>query len=196
MSSWGNVWFSDEANFHSRGSVNSHNAVHWGTERPDQVHQVLLHSPKLVVWCAVSTHGLIGPYFFKDQNGATAKLNSARYLEMLRRYFSPELYNFCTAKDLDPFLVYIMQDGARAHITRCSATWPSGITSENTHGLFAVLTWPPVTSFSGAGWRRKATGGCPLLISVVWEQPFEMICVPDRTIPAEMCFRACHSILP
>ena len=41
-----NIWFTDEANFHLVGAVNSHNAVHWGSERPDQVQQIPVVSKK------------------------------------------------------------------------------------------------------------------------------------------------------
>ena len=112
------VLWGDEVIFNLTGAVNSHNATHWGTERPDQVQQIPLHSPKLVVWCAISSHGVIGPYFLKDQNGVTTTVNSDRYLHMLKRFFIPELYNLFTDLDLDPFKLHFMQDGARAHITR------------------------------------------------------------------------------
>ena len=46
------------------------------------------------------------------------RVNSTRYMEMLRRFFIPELYNFCTAQDIDPFLMHFMQDGAIAHVIR------------------------------------------------------------------------------
>ena len=113
----GNIWWTDEAKFCLHGSVNSHNAVHWGSQRPDSVQQrPTQNSPKLNVWCAMSSHGIIGPYFFKDAAGATVTVNGDRYLQMLQNFFIPELFNFCAHHDLDPSLMRFMQDGARVHI--------------------------------------------------------------------------------
>src|SRR6185437_7296931 len=58
------VHFSDESHFGLDGRVNSHNAIFWGSEKPDIVHHVPLHSQRVTVWCAVSFNGIVGPYFF------------------------------------------------------------------------------------------------------------------------------------
>ena len=63
----------------------------------------------------MSANGLIGPYFFKDGNGRAVNVNGVRYLHMLQNYFSQELYNVCTAKNLDPYSQWFMQDGASPH---------------------------------------------------------------------------------
>ena len=57
------MWFSDEAVFHTSGKVNRHNTRFWGKENPVQVREHQRDSPKLVVWCAISSAGLIGPHF-------------------------------------------------------------------------------------------------------------------------------------
>ena len=51
------VWFSDEAHFWHTGHVSSQNAVHWGTEKPDQVLTAPLHSNKVTVWMAMRRGG-------------------------------------------------------------------------------------------------------------------------------------------
>ena len=114
----GHVWWSDEAKFCLHGTVNSHNAVHWGTSRPDPAQKPPRDSPKLNVWVAICQYGYIGPFFFKDQQGATVNVDGARYLEMLENFFIPALFNFYTRHDLDPSQFWFMQDGARCHITR------------------------------------------------------------------------------
>jgi hypothetical protein len=40
-----------------------------------------LHDEKLLVWCAISAEGIIGPYFFEQS------VNQDNYLEMLRTFF-------------------------------------------------------------------------------------------------------------
>ena len=77
------VWFSDEAHFKLSGCVNSKNAIHWGSEKPDQVLQKPLHSVKCTAWVAISHSGIVGPFWFEDSNGKTETVNTQRYLEVL-----------------------------------------------------------------------------------------------------------------
>jgi hypothetical protein len=50
------------------------------------VHIKPLHSPRVTVWC-----GIIGPYYFEDEEGVAVTVNSERYLRMLQDYFLPQL---------------------------------------------------------------------------------------------------------
>ena len=63
-----NLWFSDEAHFLLSGHVNSKNNVFWGTTPPQDCLRRPLHSIKCSVWVAISTHGIIGPFWFEDEN--------------------------------------------------------------------------------------------------------------------------------
>ena len=63
-----NVWFSDEAHFLLSGHVNSKNNVFWGTTLPEHCLQRPLHSVKCTAWVALSKHGIIGPFWFEDDN--------------------------------------------------------------------------------------------------------------------------------
>jgi hypothetical protein len=59
-----NLWMSD-AHFHLSGYVNKHNFRYWATANPQQLHERPLHSAKVTVWCAISSNGIIDPYFFE-----------------------------------------------------------------------------------------------------------------------------------
>ncbi|KAJ4434395.1 hypothetical protein ANN_22955 [Periplaneta americana] len=61
---------SDEANFCLSGYVNKQDFRYWAPQNPREIFERPLHSPKVVVWCAVAAEGIIGPYFFEDDNGA------------------------------------------------------------------------------------------------------------------------------
>jgi hypothetical protein len=37
-----------------------------GLPNPIELHERPLHNSKVTVWCAISSFGIIGPYFFED----------------------------------------------------------------------------------------------------------------------------------
>ena len=70
---------------------------------------------KVTVWCAISSYGVLGPYFYEEY-GQNVTLTGRRYHEMLQLSFIPDLFNFCWQHDLDPMKMWFQQDGARPHI--------------------------------------------------------------------------------
>jgi hypothetical protein len=58
-----NLWMSDEAHFHLSGYANKHNFHYWAAANPQQLHEWPLHSAKV---SAISSNGVIGPYFFRE----------------------------------------------------------------------------------------------------------------------------------
>ncbi|GFW74564.1 DUF5641 domain-containing protein [Trichonephila clavipes] len=48
---------------------------------------------KLTVWCALWAGGIIGPYFFKNDEGHNVTVNGDRYRAMITNFFIPELNN-------------------------------------------------------------------------------------------------------
>lgn len=79
-------FLSDEAIFCLNSSVNK-NFPYWAPADP----QASTASPKVVVWCAIAAQGIINPYFFKADNGASVTINSKHYNCMLTTFFLPEL---------------------------------------------------------------------------------------------------------
>ena len=57
------IW-SDEAKFVLHGSINRHNSIYYDTVNPRVTVETQLKQPGVTVWGAISTEGLIGPYFF------------------------------------------------------------------------------------------------------------------------------------
>ena len=109
------VFFSDEAHFHLSGCVNKQNMRYWSERNPRELHERPLHSDRVTVWCAMSRVGIIGPYFFQENNHAVT-VTSDRYLTMIQEFFMPALEDM----DLDNDNVWFQQDGATAHTTRIS----------------------------------------------------------------------------
>ncbi|GFS82932.1 DUF4817 domain-containing protein [Trichonephila clavipes] len=67
----------DEAHFWLNGYVNKQNC-RIGSEANPQVYvETPLHPEKLTVWCALWAGGIIGPYFFKNDEGYNVTVNGA-----------------------------------------------------------------------------------------------------------------------
>ncbi|GFV49386.1 hypothetical protein TNCV_2198011 [Trichonephila clavipes] len=63
------ILFSDEAHFWLNGYVNTQNCRIWSEANPQVYVKTPLHPEKLTVWCALWAGGIIGPYFFKNDEG-------------------------------------------------------------------------------------------------------------------------------
>jgi hypothetical protein len=134
-----NTWFSDEAHFYLNAQVNKRNCRFWGTEKPDFCIERSLYSQKLTVWAAMSSSGIIGPFFFEDENGDVETINSARYLNVLKRKFVPALRR----KGADFNSIWFQQDGATPHTSGEVISW-----LEKTFGTHFISyrtdnVWPP-----------------------------------------------------
>jgi hypothetical protein len=128
-----NVWISDEAYFCLSGTVNKQNMRFWGLENPHVVHEQPLHDAKLLVWCAMSEHGIIGPYFFDGT------VTSDRYREMLNTFFFPEL----RALRIPLATTWFQQDGATAHCSNQNLELLESKFGERIISRRTRRPWPP-----------------------------------------------------
>ncbi|GFU42435.1 ankyrin repeat and fibronectin type-III domain-containing protein 1 [Trichonephila clavipes] len=69
------ILFSDEAHFWLNGYVNKQNCRIWSEANPQVYVETPLHPEKLTVWCALWAGGIIGPYFFKNDEGHNVTVN-------------------------------------------------------------------------------------------------------------------------
>jgi hypothetical protein len=58
--------FSDDATFHVSGTVNRHNCRIWGSENLHVAREYERDTPKLNVWCGLTSAGVIGRFFFHE----------------------------------------------------------------------------------------------------------------------------------
>lgn len=190
-----NIIFSDEAHFHLNGYVNKHNCRYWARDNPQQKHQRHLHSKKVTVWCAMSSEGIIGPYFFEDGAGRTVTVNSARYTNMIHNFLRPSLLHF---PGYDANGTWFQQDGATAHtaetsITAVTALFPGTVISINGDIPFPPRS-PDLTPLDFFLWGY--------LKSVVYTDPVpetiqqlkDRITNAIRDIPVEMCQRVFRNL--
>ncbi|GFU34867.1 DUF4817 domain-containing protein [Trichonephila clavipes] len=69
---------------------------------------------KLTVWRALWVGGIIGPYFFKNDEGHNVTVNGDRYRAMITNFFIPELNNH------DVQELWFQQDGTTCHTARAT----------------------------------------------------------------------------
>ncbi|GFV11685.1 putative transposable element [Trichonephila clavipes] len=109
-----NSQYSDEAHFWLNGYVNKQNCRIWSEANPQVYVETPLHPEKLTVWCVVWAGGIIGPYFFKNDEGHKVTVNDDRYRAMITNFFIPELNNH------DVQELWFQQDGATCHTARAT----------------------------------------------------------------------------
>ncbi|GFY36323.1 DUF4817 domain-containing protein [Trichonephila clavipes] len=88
------ILFSDEVHFWLKGYVNIQNCRIWSEAYPQVYVETPLHPEKLTVWCALWASGIIGPYFFKNDEGHNVPVNGDRYRAMITNFFIPEFFFF------------------------------------------------------------------------------------------------------
>jgi hypothetical protein len=104
---------SDEAHFLVCGCVNKESCHDWTPNNPHEIHRPL-HSTKVTLWCAVYSHGIIGPYFYENTEGHTVTVNAECFKVMLETFLRSELH----PRQQD--LLWFQQDGATGHTAQIS----------------------------------------------------------------------------
>jgi len=130
--------FSDNATFHVCVKVNSHNVHIWGTENPHVTMEHIRDSPKVNVFCAVSSCKAYGPFFFVEPT-----VTGINYLDMLQLWLMPQLQ-----EDSEDFI--FQKDGALPHFhfdvcAHLNANLPGHWIGRASHNDSPLFTWPPVT---------------------------------------------------
>ena len=96
-------WFSVMRRRFMCGKVNRHNVRIWGTENPHATMEHVRDSPKMNMFCAVSSCKVYGPIFFAEQ-----LVTGINYLDMLQLWLMPQLQE--ASEDF-----IFQQDGAPPH---------------------------------------------------------------------------------
>ena len=112
-------WFSDEAHFLFSGYVNSKNNIFWGSTPPEHCLQRPLHSVKCSAWVVISKHGIVGPFWFEDDNERSVTINTERYVQVLDKFWTA----LGRRRGIVRVLQWFQQDGATAHTLNESLAW-------------------------------------------------------------------------
>lgn len=121
------ILWSDEASFKLNGHINRHNCVYWNEDNLHHVIQKDVNLPGVTVWCAISSSGVIGPYFFEGN------VTGVSYLHMLKEFLQPRLPR-------NDFI--FQQDGATPHYARIVRTWLDEAFPERWIGRRGPIEWP------------------------------------------------------
>ncbi|GFW23803.1 uncharacterized protein TNCV_4496801 [Trichonephila clavipes] len=131
------ILFSDEAHFWLNGYVNKQNCCIWSEANPQVYVETPLQPEKLTVWCALWAGGIIGPYFFKNDEGHNVTVNGDRYRAMITNFFIPELNNH------DVQELWFQQDGAICHTARATIDLLKDTFGDRLISRFRPVNWPP-----------------------------------------------------
>ncbi|GFW91925.1 sodium bicarbonate cotransporter 3 [Trichonephila clavipes] len=132
-----NFCVDNEAHFWLNGYVNKQNCRIWSEANPQVYVETPLHPEKLTVWCALWAGGIIGQYFFKNDEGHNVTVNGDRYRAMITNFFIPELNNH------DVQELWFQQDGATCHTARGTIDLLKDTFGDCLISRFGPVNWPP-----------------------------------------------------
>ena len=120
------IIFSDEAHFDLGGYVNKQNCLIWGTEN---AHRKADASKTSHVWCGFWSKGLIGPFFFENEQ-----------VELLTGNCE-FLFTKIEGKNIGN--IWIQKDGATCHTAKATFDVLQTVFEDRIISRKADVVWPP-----------------------------------------------------
>lgn len=124
--------FSDECAVYAEGHPRAKQIFFWSKQNPFFFDQVRKHPPQVMIFAAMSSKHLIGPFFLEGGVTATA------YISMLRNELLPELVRRGIDKS-----AHFQQDGAPAHTALITRNFLNRHFPDRWVGKFGPTNWPP-----------------------------------------------------
>ena len=132
------IWLSDEAHFCLQGEPNLQNNRVWSQSQPRAVHQRVSHPEKCTAWCAISSEGIIGPFWFEDSAGRALTVNADRYSSVLKKFHAALRKRLQGKTDG----IWFQQDGAPPHRAGENLTWLRERFGTRLISFGAPTAWP------------------------------------------------------
>ncbi|GFU26505.1 transposable element Tcb2 transposase [Trichonephila clavipes] len=104
---------------------------------PQQLIDTLILSTGRRCETCLEAGGIIGPYFFKNDEDHNVTFNGDRYRAMITNFFIPELNNY------DVQELWFQQDGATCHTARSTIDLLKDMFGDHLISRFGPVNWPP-----------------------------------------------------
>ena len=118
--------FCDDSYIYLHGFINKQNFRKESIRKPVEVFEQLLHSPRVTVWCGLSSNKVYGPYFIWDTDmGNVRTVTTEAYIEMLDNVMTVDSH----------IGIWFQQDGTTYHASLHARDW-----LRNTRKLHHALT--------------------------------------------------------
>ena len=91
----------------------------------------------MTVWCGFWHGGIIGPFFFQNDQGATVTVNGERYRATLNEFLFPNVEE----NDMDD--VWFQQDGATCHTANVTIELLGTVFENRIISRNSDVNWPP-----------------------------------------------------
>ena len=100
------IIFADEAHFDLGEYVDKQNSRIWSTENPHASIEKPKHPKRVTVWCGFWSRGIIGTFFFENEQGEVITVSGDRYRAMLNEFL------FTKIEEEDIGSICFQQNGA------------------------------------------------------------------------------------
>lgn len=176
------ILWSDESLFELSGAVNRHNNVRWSVANPHAQVDVSHSHQSIMVWCGISSSGLVGPYFFDSP------VNAQAYLRVLEEIVWP----YARHRRLT-----FQQDGAAAHYSLVVRNWLDQNFHNKWIGRRGPLEWParspdlaPNDFFLWGYLKEHVYASHPATIPQL-RNKIKQCCAE---LPIDLCAKVCQSV--
>ena len=95
------------------------------------------HPKRVTVWCGFWSRGIIGPFFFENEQGEAVTVNCDRYRAMLNEFL------FTKIEEKDIGNIWFQQDGAMCHIVETTLDVLRPVFEDRIISRRGDVVWPP-----------------------------------------------------
>ena len=131
------IIISDEVHFDLGGYVNKQNCPIWGTENPHAYIEKPTHPKRVTVWCGFGSRGIIGTFFFENEQGVADTVSGDRYRAMLNEFL------FTKIEEKDIGNNQFQQDGVTCHTAEGTLDVLHLVFEDRIISRRAYVVWPP-----------------------------------------------------
>ena len=131
------IILSDEAHFDLGGYVNKQNCRIGVIENLHACIEKPTHPKHVTVWCGFWSKGIIGPFFFKNEEDEPVTVNGDRYRAILSELL------FTKIEEGDIGNIWFQQDGAKCHTTEATFDVLRPVFEDRIISGRADVLWPP-----------------------------------------------------